>query len=292
MQSRDPATGEVWATFPTATPNAVAEVLHRARVAQPAWAALEVSERVALLARAGRRLYERRREVAGIISRENGKPEVEALAAEVVTTLDIFRFYVRNSARLLAEERTRSSALALWRKRISITRNPYGVVAVISPWNYPFMLPAGIVAPALVAGNAVVLKPSELTPSTATLLHEVFMEGGVPPEIFQLVHGGGETGNTLVQGDVDKVFFTGSVATGRRVAHACAERLVPCALELGGSDPALVLADADLEHAASGILWGRFANCGQTCVAPKRVFVASEVYDRFVAAMAERVRQL
>jgi succinate-semialdehyde dehydrogenase/glutarate-semialdehyde dehydrogenase len=221
--------------------------------------------------------------------RENGKPEVEALAAEVVTSLDILRFYVRNAERALGSEHTGSASLALWRKRVEISREAFGVVAVVSPWNYPFMLPAGIVAPALIAGNAVVLKPSELTPSTAELLREIFVSSGVPRDVLQIVQGDGATGSALVNADVDKVFFTGSVTTGRLVAHACAERLVPCVLELGGSDPALVLKDADIEHAASGILWGRFANCGQTCVAPKRVIVAREIHDQFVAALKSRV---
>lgn len=291
-ESRDPRTGELWASFPRATDAEVRDTVAGARRAQPAWAARPLAERVATLSRAAAAIFDRRHEVARVISRENGKPMSEALATEVLTTLDILRFYVRHAHRVLDTERGGSDSLALWRKRIELSRDPYGVVAVISPWNYPFMLPAGIVAPALVAGNAVVLKPSELTPSSGALLAETFASAGLPDGVLRVVQGDGATGSAVVSADVDKVFFTGSVATGRRVAHACAERLVPCVLELGGSDPALVLADADVEHAASGILWGRFTNSGQTCVAPKRVLVDEVVYDRFVDALERRVRAL
>ena len=292
VTSRDPWSGEVWGSFPVATERDVQDAVARARRAQGAWEERPLDERVATLARAAHALFDRRDEVVRTISRENGKPMSEALATEVVTTLDILRFYVRHARRVLATQRSGSDSLALWRKRVEVTREPHGVVAVIAPWNYPFVLPAGIVAPALVAGNAVVLKPSELTPSSAALLLDLFAEAGLPTDVFQVVQGDGRSGSALVAAGVDKVFFTGSVATGRRVAQACAERLVPCVLELGGSDPALVLTDADVEHAASGILWGRFTNGGQTCVAPKRVLVDERIHDRFVAALERRVRAL
>jgi succinate-semialdehyde dehydrogenase/glutarate-semialdehyde dehydrogenase len=210
---------------------------------------------------------------------------------EVATSLDLARFYLRLAPDLLAPRRLTSATLALWRKRITIAQEPHGVVAVISPWNYPFMLPAGVVVPALLAGNAVILKPSELTPSCGALLAALLHAAGVPTDVLQVLQGDGAVGAALVQSDIDKVFYR-SVATGRKVGHACAERFIPCALELGGSDPAIVCDDADVEHAASGITWGRFSNGGQTCVAPKRVYVAATVYDRFVAAMQQRVQSL
>lgn len=292
VESRDPSTGEVWTRYPCDGEREVAAAVARARTAQGAWRERTLAQRLAVLARAREHLFARRDEVARLITRENGKPVAEAMASEVVTTLDILRFSTRHAAQELAPRRVRSGALALWRKRITIAQEPYGVVAVISPWNYPFLLPAGIVAPALVAGNAVVLKPSELTPTSAEMLRELFLEAGVPPHVLQLVHGAGATGAALVASAVDKVFFTGSVLTGRRVAVACAERLVPYVLELGGSDPAIVLADADVEHAASGIVWGRCSNGGQTCVAPKRVYVEAPIHDRLVAAIAQRFGRL
>lgn len=270
----------------------VGQAVARARGAQQGWEGLGVDGRARVVERFRQALYTRRDEVATLISRENGKPAAEATMTEVATTLDFARYYGRIAANVLAPRRLTSATLALWRKRITITHVPHGVVAVISPWNYPFMLPAGIVMPALLAGNAVLLKPSELTPACGALLAELLHAAGVPTDVLQVLQGDGTIGAAVARGEVDKVFFTGSVSTGRTVAHACAERFVPCALELGGSDPAIVCDDADVAHAASGITWGRFSNGGQTCVAPKRIYVAAAVYDGFVAAMQSRLQAL
>jgi acyl-CoA reductase-like NAD-dependent aldehyde dehydrogenase len=292
VASLDPATGEAWRRYPTTPNDDVDAAIERARSVQPEWRARSVLERSRILGRLHDVLFARREDVARTIARENGKPVAEAMVAEVLTALDIVRYYARLAPAYLEPRTTSSATLALWRKRIRLQREPLGVVAVISPWNYPFMLPAGIVVPALVAGNAVILKPSELTPTSAELLRDVVLAAGVPNDAFQVIQGDGGTGRALVDGRVDKVFFTGSVATGRRVAIACASRLVPCVLELGGSDAAIVLEDADVEHAASGIAWGRFSNAGQTCVAPKRVFVVGAAYDGFVEATRRRLAAL
>jgi succinate-semialdehyde dehydrogenase/glutarate-semialdehyde dehydrogenase len=270
----------------------VGDAVERARQAQPAWQHTPLADRVVMLERFRQALFAQRAEVATIISRENGKPAAEAMMTEVATTLDMARFYARLAPAALGEQQLRSATLALWRKRIHITREPFGTVAVIAPWNYPFMLPAGIVLPALVAGNAVLLKPSEFAPSSAVQLAELLHAAGVPRDVLQVLPGDGQVGAALTASPVDKVFFTGSERTGRTVAHACAERLVPCALELGGSDPAIVLDDADVAHAASGIAWGRCTNAGQTCVAPKRVFVVGDAYQPLVAALTERLAAL
>ncbi|HEU4642146.1 MAG TPA: aldehyde dehydrogenase family protein [Gemmatimonadaceae bacterium] len=290
--SRDPATGQVWRTYPTLDAGAVARALERARGVQVEWAARPLRDRARVLERFRRVLFARRHEVADVILRENGKPAVEALTGEVLVALDLARWYARHAERILAAERFVPSNVALWRKRVTIVHEPLGVVGVISPWNYPFMLPAGIVLPALVAGNTVLLKPSELTPGSAVLLGELLAEAGVPEGGVAVLTGDGSTGAALAASAVDKVFFTGSVATGRKVAHACAERMAPCVLELGGSDPAIVLEDADVDVAASGIAWGRFSNAGQTCVAPKRVFVVDAVYERFAARFTAVARAL
>lgn len=272
--------------------DAVTSGIARARQAQPDWAAQPVDARAQCLERFRQLLYARRSEVASAVSAENGKPVAEAMMAEVATTLDLARFYARLAPEALSSRTLTSATLALWRKRFVVSHEPYGTVGVISPWNYPLMLPAGVILPALVAGNAVIFKPSELTPSTGALLVELLHGAGVPNDVLQALPGDGSVGVAITRGHVDKVFFTGSVATGRKVAHACAERLVPCALELGGSDPALVLEDADVEHAASGIIWGRFSNSGQTCVAPKRIYVVGHAYEGFVAAMERRLSRL
>ncbi|MCC6316307.1 MAG: aldehyde dehydrogenase family protein [Gemmatimonadaceae bacterium] len=195
-------------------PQRVARATARARAAQRDWLASGVDARIRVIARARRRLFERRVDVAEAISRETGKPVAEALVAEVVTVLDMLRFVERVAPEFMRTSWFSSASLALWRKRFSVAREPHGVVGVISPWNYPFMLPAGQAVSALATGNAVVLKPSELTPACGDLLANLFREAGAPAGVLEVVHGDGAVGSALVDGGVDKVFFTGSVATG------------------------------------------------------------------------------
>ena len=290
VESRDPATGEVWRRFESATPGDVAAALSAARHAQASWRAVPLRERARCLERFRRALYERRLEVADTISRECGKPPVEALS-EVLVTLDFARFYRRRDVlRVLRPRRFTGATPPMWRKRVRITEEPFGVIGVLSPWNYPFMLASAITLPALVAGNAVLLKPSEFTTQTGLLVAELLHAAGLPEDLVRALPGDRVTGAALVEQGCDKIFFTGSEATGRKVAAECGARLIPCVLELGGSDPAIVLDDADLARTADGIVWGRFSNSGQTCVAPKRVLVHEAVYDRFAELLAERVR--
>ena len=247
----------------------MAAALTAARVAQRAWRARPLHERARTLERfLVRGLFARRHEVATTIGRENGKPPVEALS-EVLVTLDFARYY--SSRRVMRELRPLAhtgAGPAMWRKRVLISEEPFGVIGVISPWNYPFMLPAAIVLPALVSGNAVLLKPSEFTTESGLLLASLLSEAGLPPGVFHALPGAGATGAALIEQGCDKLFFTGSEATGRKVAAAAGARLIPCVLELGGSDAALVLDDADLALAADGLAWGRFSNSGQTVWRP------------------------
>jgi acyl-CoA reductase-like NAD-dependent aldehyde dehydrogenase len=292
VESIEPGTGVAWRRFEHATAEEIDDAVGAARQAQLAWASGGLRRRLTMLERFHDVLLERRREAAEVVSRESGKPVSEALTSEIVVTLDLARYYRREAPGFLDAGWFTPSSAAMWRKRVRLEQEPHGVVGIISPWNYPLMLPAGLILPALVTGNAVILKPSELTPSTGELLGEMLREAGVPPGVFTVLQGDGQVGRELTRARVDKIFFTGSVATGRRVAVACAERLVPCALELGGSDAAIVLSDADVEHAASGLLWARYSNCGQTCVAPKRVFVEASIHDALVAALTRRVQAL
>ena len=292
VASIDPATGEVWRRWTASSGDDIATAVQRARVAQPAWAERPLGDRGRGLGRFRRLLFEHRAEMASLIEREAGKPAAEAMRADVITTLDVARYCERRAGHVLSTRTIVPGNIALWRKRVTITHEPYGVVGIISPWNYPLLLPASTALAALIAGNAVVLKPSELTPATAVRLGELLRESGVPDGVIQVLPGDGETGAALASAEIDKLFFTGSAATGRKVAAACAQRLIPCALELGGSDPAIVLDDADLDTAVSGILWGRFSNAGQTCVAPKRAIVLDVVHDAFVARLAAAAERL
>lgn len=291
-ESRDPSTGEVWKRYASTTTAGVRDAVRAAREGRAAWEQAGLAARIEVIERFRRLLYDARLDVANLIARENGKPAGEALAAEVLIVLDFAASYARSAPFILRPQRRPATTPLMFLKRVTVTYVPHGVVGVIAPWNYPLMLPAGILLPALVAGNAVVLKPSEFTPTTALRLVELLHEAGVPWNVVTALPGDGSTGAALIDAGVDKVSFTGSVATGRKVAAACGERLIPCSLELGGSDAAIVLEDADIDRAAAGIAWGRFSNAGQTCVAPKRVFVADAVYDRFAERMKGEVERL
>jgi acyl-CoA reductase-like NAD-dependent aldehyde dehydrogenase len=278
--------------FESMTREGVFEAVSRAKAAQLEWAGEPVGARVRILRRFHESLFRRRREVADALTRENGKPLAEAIGSEVAVALDFADYYASEAPRFLRAPWRGARSLAMKRKRVRVAREPFGVIGVISPWNYPFTLSAGVVIPALVTGNAVLLKPSEFTPESSELFASLFHDAGLPRDVFAVLQGDGSTGAALCEAAVDKIFFIGSVQTGRRVAVRCAERLIPCSLELGGSDAAIVLADANVRHAASGIAWGRFSNAGQTCVAPKRIFVEAPAYDAFVAELARVVREL
>ncbi|MDZ7631456.1 MAG: aldehyde dehydrogenase family protein [Gemmatimonadaceae bacterium] len=285
ITSRDPRSGETWRTWEHPDEATVRRRAADARIAQAGWAATPLGERLACIRRFRAALFERRDEVAALIEREVGKSRSDALAADVIVTLDLAAYYLRISRKVLRSRRETGASLAMLRKQIEIRRDPYGVVAVISPWNYPLMLAAGVIIPALIAGNAVILKPSEFSTATAELLVELLVGAGVPRDACQCLPGDGVTGATLIDAGVDKVFFTGSVRGGRAVAAACGERMIPVNLELGGNDAAIVLSDADVVATARGLLWGRFFTAGQTCVAPKRVLVEAGVYETLVAAL-------
>jgi len=292
IQSVNPATGAILRSFEAASDLEVHAAVARARAAQPAWHALPVRQRAAVLRRFQTLLHAGKAEVAELITAEAGKPYVEALVTEVIVVLDAARFCVENAFDFLCARDLPHSNPAMKTKRGRILKEPYGVIGIISPWNYPFSIPATETLAALVAGNAVVLKPSELTPLCAFKLAELLHQAGVPREIFQVIVGDGATGAALINSNIDKLVFTGSVATGKRIARAAAERLLPVLLELGGKDPMLVLDDADFDVASSGAVWGAFMNAGQTCLSIERCYVHRSLYDRFLAACVEKSSRL
>jgi acyl-CoA reductase-like NAD-dependent aldehyde dehydrogenase len=290
--SLDPATGEVVGEFECASDEQVFAAVARGRAAQASWNDLGVRKRVAILRVFQEKLFLRRQEIAAAITREAGKPRVEALITEVLIALDAARFLVENAHRLLRDEPLPHGNLATKLKRGRLVREPYGVVGIISPWNYPFSIPATEALAALVAGNCVVLKPSELTSLVALELRSLLHAAGVPEAVFQVVVGDGGSGAALLQSGIDKLVFTGSVATGKRIAAVAAERLLPVVLELGGKDPMLVLDDADIEVASSAAVWGAFVNAGQTCLSVERCYVHRSLYDRFLAACVAKTKSL
>jgi succinate-semialdehyde dehydrogenase/glutarate-semialdehyde dehydrogenase len=292
LASVNPATGEVLGELDCAGPTEVHAAVARAHAAQPDWNAWGVRNRVRVLHRFRENLLAAKNDIARCVTLEAGKPYVESLLTEVLVVLDTARFLIENSYALLRDERLPHGNPALKTKSGRILREPHGVIGIISPWNYPFSTPASETLAALVAGNSVVLKPSELTPLIAMELQALLRKSGVPEDVFQVLPGDGATGAALVESEIDKVVFTGSVATGRRIAKVAADRLLPMVLELGGKDPMLVLDDADIDVASSGAVWGAFVNAGQTCLSVERCYVHSSLYEPFVEACAEKARKL
>jgi len=290
--SVNPATGETLRELKCASERDVQTAVARARTAQPGWNELGVRGRVAVLREFQRLLHQRKSEVAALITREAGKPIVEALLTEVLVVLDSTRFCVENAYGFLREQPVPHGNLAMKTKTGRILREPHGVIGIISPWNYPFSIPATESLSALVTGNAVVLKPSELTSLTAVELASLLHQAGVPKDVFQVIVGDGTTGSALLNAEIDKLVFTGSVATGKRIAQAAAARLLPVVLELGGKDPMLVLEDADVDVASSGAVWGAFANCGQACLSVERCYVHRSLYNAFLEACVRKTKQL
>jgi acyl-CoA reductase-like NAD-dependent aldehyde dehydrogenase len=285
ISSCDPRSGVTWRTWPHPSDDAVHAAVRAARLAQPEWAATPLTRRIEVIRRFRTACFQNRHELAALIERETGKSQADALAADVIVTLDLAAYFARVSAKLLRSRVETGASLAMIRKVVEIRRDPVGVIAVISPWNYPLMLAAGVVIPALLAGNAVILKPSEFSTATAERLIELLVASGVPASVCQCLPGDAETGAALIGAGVNKVFFTGSLRGGRAVAEACGRQMIPANLELGGNDAAVVLADADMPAAARGLLWGRFFTAGQSCVAPKRIFVEAVGHDALVSAL-------
>lgn len=290
--SYDPATGEEVGRVSVATAVEVARAVERARAAQAAWGALSYAERGRVVLKARAAVLDEMDAIAQLISRESGKPAAEALMMELVPTLDLMQFFARRTARLLRAERINIGQYALMGRSSRIVYKPLGVVGIISPWNFPWAIPLGEVVMALMAGNAAVLKPSELTPLVGVKIGEVFSRAGLPDDLLTVVTGEGATGAALVEAGVDKIMFTGSVATGRRVAEAAARRLIPCVLELGGKDPMIVFEDANLEAAAQAAVWGAFANAGQACASVERCYVQERIAEEFTARVVELTRSL
>ena len=292
IASTNPATGEVLGELDCAGPTEVHAAVARARAVQFEWSAWGVRNRVKVLQRFQQILLDRKDHVARCITQEAGKPYVESLLTEVFVVLDAARFLVDHTYSILRDEHLPYGNLAVKPKSGRILREPYGVIGIISPWNYPFSTPGSEVIAALVAGNAVVLKPSEFTPLIALELRSLLHEAGVPEDAFQVLTGEGATGAALVSSAIDKLIFTGSVPTGRKIAQIAADRLLPVVLELGGKDPMLVLDDANIDVVSSAAVWGAFSNAGQACLSVERCYVHEKLYADFVAACAEKTRKL
>jgi acyl-CoA reductase-like NAD-dependent aldehyde dehydrogenase len=287
----NPATGETVATVPDLGADAVAEMAKRGRAAQPEWEAYGFDGRARVLKRAQKWLMDNANRVIETIVSETGKTHEDAEFAEIGYAANAFGFWAKEGPSYLADEKVKSSQVLVKGKRLVLRYQPLGLIGVIGPWNYPLTNSFGDCIPALMAGNSVILKPSEITPLTSLLMAEGLRECGLPENVLQIATGRGGTGAALIE-HVDMIMFTGSTKTGRKVAEAAARRLIPASLELGGKDPMIVLSDADLERAANFATYYSMQNAGQTCISIERVYVEEPVYDEFVAKVSEKVREL
>ncbi|HEV7163588.1 MAG TPA: succinic semialdehyde dehydrogenase [Solirubrobacteraceae bacterium] len=287
----NPATGEIIATVPDLSPEAVAEMAARGRAAQGEWEAYGFDGRARVLLRAQKWLMDNSERVIETIVAETGKTYEDAQLAEILYAGNAFGFWAKQGPDYLADEAVKSSQVLVKGKKLILRHKPLGLIGVIGPWNYPLTNSFGDCIPALMAGNSVILKPSEVTPLTSLLLADGLRECGLPENVLQIATGRGATGAALIE-HVDMIMFTGSTRTGTKVAEAAARRLIPASLELGGKDPMIVLSDADLERAANFATYYSMQNAGQTCISIERVYVEEPVYDEFVAKVNEKVSAL
>ncbi|GAA1481906.1 hypothetical protein GCM10009624_23460 [Gordonia sinesedis] len=284
-----PAGGERAGSVPVMTAAMVADRAAELRAHQPEWVALGPAGRARFFADYRNWLLDHSGELTRLLLAESGKVRHEA-ALEVSMAADLINYFARIAGHALATDTRRPHSLLGATKKLSVSYHPHPLVGVITPWNFPLAGPFMDVTPALAAGAAVLLKPSEVTPLAMLRAAEGWREIGAP-DVFAAVTGAGETGAAVVDG-VDFIQFTGSTTTGRRIARRAADRLIGCSLELGGKDPMIVLADADLERAANGAAWGGLFNSGQVCVSVERVYVEAPVYDEFVSLLVAKVEDL
>jgi acyl-CoA reductase-like NAD-dependent aldehyde dehydrogenase len=291
FESTDPASGAVVGVFPVHDAAAVTDTARRARPAAQAWAALGFDGRKQRLAAYRGYLARRMHELADLVHRENGKPHADAIL-EITLAVDHLAWAAGHARKTLGLRKVNPGLLAA-NHAAYLEYQPLGVIGVIGPWNYPVFTPMGSIAYALAAGNAVVFKPSEHTPAVGAWLAAAW-RAAVPDcaDAFQVVTGFGDTGAALCRAGVDKLAFTGSAPTGKKVMAACAENLVPVLMELGGKDAMIVDDDADVVAAADAAVWGAMSNAGQTCIGIERVYATSAVYDRFVAEVTAQIRTL
>ncbi len=291
FEKYSPVDGSLKGRYPISTSEEVEAAVSRARKAFAGWRDMGLARRMEYLKEVHRIIRREGERYAQIISEDTGKPLVDSLLTELMSIPLFIDYYEKEAPKALKRRRLKPQLLFPG-KASYVEYAPKGVIGIISPWNFPFQLSVIPVISALIGGNTVVLKPSEVTPMTGELIRELFEEAGFPKGVVEVVQGDGSTGAALTNADIDMVFFTGSVETGKKVMAAAAEKPIPVELELGGKDAMIVLEDANLERAARGAVWGGFINCGQMCISVERLFVVDEVYDEFVDMVKKEVEAL
>jgi acyl-CoA reductase-like NAD-dependent aldehyde dehydrogenase len=289
---RNPRTGEILREIPKTPIDSLAQVFDRAHRAQQLWSKTPLKQRIRKMAHLREVLCYRLNEMAKTIHQENGKPETEALACELVPSLEMISYYIDIAPKKLKPREVRFRNPFMNYRKSTVIHQPMGVIAVISPWNYPFFLAFGDIVAALISGNSVVFKPSEHTSLIAMKMHDLFEEAGFPMDVLQTVYGEGDLGSAMIEHRPAKISFTGSVATGKSIMKQAANHLIPVCLELGGKDAMIVLPDADLDYASSAALWGGFTNSGQVCASTERLIVHESVMEQFVALLKTKLSKL
>ena len=275
--SVDPATGEENGRVAIASTEEVNGAVKRGREAAKIWSRTSFAERRSVIMKAREIILSEMDAIANLISSETGKPPAEATSTEIAPVLDLMRYFARNAEKMLKPRKINIGLFGLMGRRSEIVYQPVGVVAIIPPWNYPFTIPLGETAMALMAGNSVIIKPAELTTLVGMKIGEIFAKASPTNDLVQIIPGEGKTEAELVEACPDKILFTGSVATGKKISAAASKNLTPVVLELGGKDPMIVMEDADLEAASSAAVWSAFSNSGQTSASVERLYVHKNV---------------
>lgn len=288
--SRNPGTGEIIRELDVTPIDSLPLLFAQARTAQFSWGQIPIKQRAQFLIQLRETLLNHIDSITDLITQENGKPRYEAMVNELLPCVDTLTYFIKKSPKLL-KDRTIPLTLMKYKKSY-LNYWPVGVVAIISPWNYPFLLPFAEIIMALVSGNAVIFKPSEVTPCVGLKIQELCAEAGLPPHVLQTLIGDGTLGAAIIQQKPNKIFFTGSVPTGKKIMAAAAEHLIPVNLELGGKDAMIVLPDADLDYATSAALWGGFSNSGQVCASTERILVHERIAEPFLKQLKEKLGKL
>ncbi|GBD04073.1 Putative succinate-semialdehyde dehydrogenase [NADP(+)] 2 [bacterium HR19] len=292
LRSINPATGEILGEFKNMGEEEVKEAVKKAKKAQKDWGKIPIKERGRWILKLKEHIRKNIEDIADVISKEKGVSRFEALTSDVFPILDLADFYAKNTEKILKREKVKIGVWNIMGRESYIEYFPYGVIGIISPWNFPFSIPMGQIIIALMAGNTCVLKPSEFTPKTGILIKELFKDTGFPEGVCEVVTGDGLTGSYLVKSGVDKIFFTGSTQTGKIIMKTAAEHLVPVVMELGGKDPMIVFDDVDIDITTDAAIFGAFFNTGQVCASVERLYVHKKIYEEFKRAVIEKTKKL
>lgn len=292
IESINPATLEVIEEVPVWSKEQVSEAIQHSRKAFESWSKAPFSARAGYVKNAQKYILDNIDKIAARITEENGKSIVESISSEILPVVELMDYFIQNTESLLGADKIALGRYALLGKKSVIEYKPLGVIGIISPWNFPFSIPMGELVMSLLVGNTVIIKPSEVTPLIGLMIGEIFKEAGLPENVVTIATGYGQTGAALIQKGVDKIIFTGSVRTGKRIMAAASEHLIPVVLELGGKDPMIVCSDVNIDIVSSAAVWGAFNNNGQVCASVERCYVHEAIADKFIEQVVEKTKKL